>query len=477
MNKQLSTPLYDALTEFARKNPISMHVPGHKNGHLFPDKALGLFQSILLLDMTEITGMDDLHAPEGIILEAEGLAADWFQADRTYFLINGSTSGNLAMILAAVGAGDKIIVQRNCHKSVMNGLELAGAHPIFLTPHWDKEKNRYTSPAEQTIKEAINNHQDAKAILLTYPDYFGEVFDLAPIIKLAHQYNMLVLIDEAHGCHFSLPFVPLKSAVELGADMVVQSAHKMTPALTMSAYLHVNKKRIDLSRLEHYLQIVQSSSPSYLLMASLDLARYYLASYTDKMAEEMTQFIKRARELLNNSPYWEVESQDWSDPFKCILRATTRSTNDIQQAFETNGFFPELVTESHVLLVFGLQPTFTLEQLEIALYRIKEELFNCKNHDKISEQPTLFYKKNEVLAFSYEEMKKKDLIWVNWENAIGRVAAEAIIPYPPGIPLIMKGEKISKQKQNQVLKFIEIGHKQQPANREDGLFVFSEKHK
>src|SRR5690606_34080780 len=107
MNKQLSTPLYDALTEFARKNPISMHVPGHKNGHLFPDKALGLFQPILPLDMTEITGMDDLHAPEGIILEAEGLAADWFQADRTYFLINGSTSGNLAMILAAVGAGDK----------------------------------------------------------------------------------------------------------------------------------------------------------------------------------------------------------------------------------------------------------------------------------------------------------------------------------------------------------------------------------
>ena len=473
MNKQLSTPLYDALMEFARKSPISLHVPGHKNGRLFSEKAMELFQSILPLDMTEITGMDDLHAPEGIILEAEKLAADWFQADRTFFLINGSTSGNLAMILAAVGAGEKIIVQRNCHKSVMNGLELAGALPIFLTPHYNKEKQRYTTPKEEAIADAILNHKDAKAIMLTYPDYYGEVFDLVPIIKLAHQNNMLVLIDEAHGCHFSLPYVPMKSAIELGADIVVQSAHKMAPALTMSAYLHVNKKRVSLSRLEHYLQIVQSSSPSYLLMASLDIARYYLATYTNTMAEEMSQFIKRTRTLLKRSPYWEVEPQDRSDPFKCILKATTRSSQDIQKALERNGIYPELVTENHVLLVFGLQPTFTLEQFEIALHRINEELSNGKNHDKIKEQPTLVYEKNEVLALSYEEMRKKEMIWMDWQYAVGHVAAEAIVPYPPGIPLIMKGDKITKEKQNQVLKLIKNNHKLQPAKRENGLFVFS----
>src|SRR5699024_2331720 len=129
-----------------------------------------LFQSVLPLDMTEITGMDDLHAPEGIIMEAENLAAEWFGADITYYLVNGNTSDNLTMILATVGAGEKIIVQRHCHKSIVHGLELAGALPIFLTPTWNKERKRYTFPLEQTIKDTIYNNQDAKAILLTYPD-------------------------------------------------------------------------------------------------------------------------------------------------------------------------------------------------------------------------------------------------------------------------------------------------------------------
>ncbi|GAA0310875.1 lysine decarboxylase [Gracilibacillus halotolerans] len=472
MNMQLSTPLYDALLSFARRETVSLHVPGHKNGQLFPEKGIELFQSVLPLDMTEITGMDDLHAPEGIIMEAEKLASEWFDTAKTFFLVNGSTSGNLAMILATVGAGEKIIVQRNCHKSIMHGIELAGALPIFLTPNWNAEKKRYTYPLEETIKDTIVHNQDAKAILLTYPDYFGEIIDLTPIIDLAHRYNMIVLIDEAHGCHFSLPSIPIQSAVELDADIVVQSAHKMTPALTMTAYLHIRTERIDLTRLTQYLQIVQSSSPSYLLLASLDLARYYLATYSDKMAEEARLFIEQARKLFKESPYWIVESHEDGDPFKCTLQATNRTTKQIQQAFEKNEIFPELVTENHLLFVFGLQPSFSLEQLEQAITHINEELNNSKNSDKIMEEPLLFYEEKEVLALSYDEMKKRKTVWIDWEDSIGQIAAEAIIPYPPGIPLIMKGEKITKKKREQVLKLLKEGHKLQPTSREKGLYVF-----
>lgn len=472
MKSQLSTPLYDALLSFAKRETISLHVPGHKNGQLFPEKGMQLFQSVLPLDMTEITGMDDLHAPEGIIMEAENLAAEWFGVDTTYFLVNGSTSGNLAMILATVGAGEKIIVQRNCHKSIVHGLELAGALPIFLTPTWNKERKRYTFPLEQTIKDTIYNNQDAKAILLTYPDYFGEIIDLAPIIQYAHEFDMAVLIDEAHGCHFSLPSVPIRSAIDLGADIVVQSAHKMTPALTMTAYLHVNKKRVDFTRIEHYLQMVQSSSPSYLLLASLDLARYYLANYSNKMYEDITLFVDKARQLLEQSSFWLVESKDNSDPLKCTLQATGKTTKQIQQAFERNGIFPELVTENHLLFVFGLQPSFSLEKLEQVLKDINEELNNSINSVKIIEEPLLFYEEEETLALSYDEMKKRETIWAEWQDAIGKIAAEAIIPYPPGIPLIMKGERITEKKREQVSKLLVEGHRIQPANRENGLSVY-----
>lgn len=472
MKSQLSTPLYDALLSFAKRETISLHVPGHKNGQLFPEKGMQLFQSVLPLDMTEITGMDDLHAPEGIIMEAENLAAEWFGVDTTYFLVNGSTSGNLAMILATVGAGEKIIVQRNCHKSIVHGLELAGALPIFLTPTWNKERKRYTFPLEQTIKDTIYNNQDAKAILLTYPDYFGEIIDLAPIIQYAHEFDMAVLIDEAHGCHFSLPSVPIRSAIDLGADIVVQSAHKMTPALTMTAYLHVNKKRVDFTRIEHYLQMVQSSSPSYLLLASLDLARYYLANYSNKMYEDITLFVDKARQLLEQSSFWLVESKDNSDPLKCTLQATGKTTKIIQQAFERNGIFPELVTENHLLFVFGLQPSFSLEKLEEVLKDINEELNNSINSVKIIEEPLLFYEEEETLALSYDDMKKRETIWAEWQDAIGKIAAEAIIPYPPGIPLIMKGERITEKKREQVSKLLVEGHRIQPANRENGLSVY-----
>src|SRR5690625_3359483 len=167
MNQE-KTPLYDTLVNFTKRKPISFHVPGHKNGVTFPDTEF--FHSILQFDLTELPGLDDLHASTGVIAEAQELAAEFFQADHTFFLVGGSTAGNLAMLLTACSSGDKVIVQRNCHKSIMNGLELAGAHPVFISPKYDETVDRYTNPDIHTLKTALKENPDAKAVMLSYPD-------------------------------------------------------------------------------------------------------------------------------------------------------------------------------------------------------------------------------------------------------------------------------------------------------------------
>src|SRR5699024_6779739 len=217
---QQNTPLFTKLKEFSEQKAVSFHVPGHKNGTIFPESAHAYFAKILQIDLTELTGLDDLHAPREMIKEAEQLTANYFQADHSFFLVGGSTAGNLAMILATTGPGEKIIIQRNCHKSIMNALELAKANPVFIAPKFNQKLQRYTHPDLVGLKKVIKNHSDAKAIVLTYPDYFGNTFALKEIIAYAHQHDMAVLVDEAHGVHFSLgePFPP--SSLKLGADVV-----------------------------------------------------------------------------------------------------------------------------------------------------------------------------------------------------------------------------------------------------------------
>ncbi|MBN6205931.1 aminotransferase class I/II-fold pyridoxal phosphate-dependent enzyme, partial [Ralstonia pickettii] len=177
MMNQKNIPILHMLDNFQKRRPISFHVPGHKNGQVFPEEAVAHFKEILKLDMTELPGLDDLHAPEEAIAEAERLTREFFKSDHSFFLVGGSTAGNLAMILAVCKDGDKVLVQRNSHKSIINGLELAGAHPIFLTPQFDKTAQRFTSPSLETLKEALEKYPDVKAVILTYPDYFGKTYE------------------------------------------------------------------------------------------------------------------------------------------------------------------------------------------------------------------------------------------------------------------------------------------------------------
>lgn len=464
-------PLVEHLETFANSNPISFHVPGHKHGEILPSAYKAYFQEMLKWDVTEITGMDDLHAPTEVIAEAENVARDFFQTQHTFFLVGGSTVGNLAMILAVCKRGDKVLIQRNCHKSVMNGVELAGANPIFLAPEWDDTVRRFTSPSYETVRTAIEQHPDAQALILTYPDYFGNTYHIKAMIDKAHQFDIPVLVDEAHGVHFALgdPF-PI-SAIQLGADAVVHSAHKMAPAMTMASYLHVVTSRIDKSELAHYLQMLQSSSPSYLLMASLDMARYFLANFSENNRINTLKSTAYIKDLFASLPFLEFIPA--ADPLKLTFHVKHPfSTKSVANLLEKQNIFPELTTDEQILFVHGLAPFEQIESLEKRLKTIGHPLKKSVNRATI-EKTNIFPKRIQELDLSYYEMKNYTTYLVPLEKSVGEIAAEAIIPYPPGIPLLLKGERIKEVHIAHVEKLQEQGVRIQ--HRDEGIRIYRNK--
>ncbi|GAB4072078.1 aminotransferase class I/II-fold pyridoxal phosphate-dependent enzyme [Barrientosiimonas marina] len=470
---QSKTPLYTQLKQFKNQKPLSFHVPGHKNGRIFAPNACQDFQEILPLDLTELSGLDDLHAPNGVIQSAEELASAFFRVDYTHFLIGGSTAGNLAMILSVCSSGDKVIVQRNSHKSIFNALELSGALPVFVAPEFDREARRLTAPNTATVQTALDNHPDAKALVLTYPDYFGKTFPLHEMISRAHARQIPVLIDEAHGVHFSLHKDLPASAVALGADAVVQSAHKMAPAMTMGAYLHVQSAHLSNAAIQYYLQMIQSSSPSYPVMASLDLARFFLADLTNDDWDDIHTSCYHVKQLLAESSHWEVASGD--DPLKLILQAKRGLTGyQIAQLFEQFDIYPELATHKQVLFIHGLAPFTDYERLNNAINYINAELKNTASHDIMEkdEIDNLMTERVTELAIDYAAMKQRSTQTVPLSQASGCIAAEPITPYPPGIPFILKGTRITHGHIHVLYQLLQQGVHLQPQTIDKGISVF-----
>ncbi|SFD72454.1 lysine decarboxylase [Lentibacillus persicus] len=467
---QKNTPLYTMLENFTASRPVSFHVPGHKNGNIIPSQGKEAFKSLLQLDLTELSGLDDLHAPHGVIKDAQELTAELFEADASYFLIGGSTSGNLAMILSVCSPGDEMIVQRNSHKSIFNGLELAGAKPVFVAPEFDEAVHRYTAPGKDSIKRALDRHPRAKGVVLTYPDYFGRTYGLNEMIQLIHEYNIPVLVDEAHGIHFFLDDSFPEAALAMGADAVVQSAHKMAPAMTMGAFLHTQSERMSSSRIARYLQMVQSSSPSYPIMASLDLARSFLAHLTSTDLRRILNSAEEVRDILKKGDLWHIVPGD--DPLKITLQAKLGvPAETIAGLFEQEGIYPELATHNQLLLVHGLAPFNQMKRLEKAVGRINAQLKNIPNHD-IIDTNNLFKERITELELDYFTMNQRNSIQVPLRKAENCIAAEAVIPYPPGIPFVLKGEQITRNHIEIIEQFMQQGVTIQHRDIEEGISVF-----
>lgn len=466
---QGNIPLLQLLEGFSKDDPISFHVPGHKHGSIFPKVAKNHFKAILQLDLTELPGLDDLHAPHGAIGEAEKLASDFFGADHTFFLINGSTVGNLAMILAVCRQNDHVLVQRNSHKSIFNGLELAGAKPIFLTPEYDSTVERFTSPSVKTLEQALIKYPNAKALVLTYPDYFGRTYDIKSMIELAHERNIPVLVDEAHGVHFAIGKPFPRSALAFGADVVVHSAHKTAPAMTMASYLHIKSKLVTKESLAYRLQMLQSSSPSYPLMASLDVARYFLAVQNKQTIQAILQDAEKINLLFEaERDLWEIVPSD--DPIKLTIQLKDGYTaKEAARLFEASGVYPEFTMNRQILFILGLAPFKKWGRLKKVLHNVKETLKNTENHATI-EMVNIFTDMIQELTLSYQEMANLTQVLIPMEAAVGQIAAEPVIPYPPGIPLILKGEMITGDHIAAIKRLMEQGVRIQ--QREEGIRIF-----
>jgi arginine/lysine/ornithine decarboxylase len=466
-------PLYEKMLSHHFQRRASFHVPGHKNGKGIDPEGSGSFASIMSLDYTELPQLDDLHHPSGIIMEAQRLAADCFGAEQTFFLVNGSTVGNLAMILTACAKDEILIVQRNVHKSIIHGLMLAEAKAVFLPPRWDAISGLATGVNLTDVITAMNDYPAAKGILLSNPNYYGMGIDLQEIAEAVHARGMLLLVDEAHGAHFGFHPVLPRSALACGADVVVQSTHKMLTAMTMGAMLHVQGNLIDRDLIQQRLGMLQSSSPSYPIMASLDLCRRWMHKQGKESITKGLKVVNHVREQIKMKlPIIAVIENEVTnlsyntlDPFKITLsdRSGTWSGYQIRDKLELAGCDAEMADATHVLLHFSLaSDEIDANRLLLALSDIFLPM-SLKKQDFLGE----ITNKNSVQLFSQISSPismtlphKSDAFKVNavpLEAAIGFCSAEMVIPYPPGIPLLYTGERITDQVVAQIKRIANQG--------------------
>lgn len=492
--KPLYAPLYEALIRHAQRQSASFHVPGHHHGEAFlyalrntdshSQSLIKHFAPLMELDLTELSTTDDLHHPEAAIEEAQQLAAKTYGAEETFFLVGGSTSGNLALLLTICDPGDIVIVQRNVHKSVINGLKLAGALAIFLTPEHDGTTNLPIAPSAKHIEQALQKYPEAKAVFLTNPNYYGMGVKLEQYAEVCHRYGKPLLVDEAHGAHYGFhPDLPY-SAIRAGADGVVQSTHKTLPALTMGAMLHIHGDRIDRPRLKESLSMVQSSSPSFPIMASLDISRAIVDALGSALYEEVLIAISQFRQWLKESQL-NIISPDAPaspnirityDPLRLLLTDARGILTgyELQQELEALGCFAEMANPSFVLLVIGPHAG------EQALTRLKEALLHIhhKHQNQGDESSrrnhktslTIFtnngFEIGEPVSFARGSRKGQLIRRVPLREAENQLSGEMVIPYPPGIPIVYAGELLTTNHIETIIGLSEAGAKFQGADDE-----------
>lgn len=437
-------PLVEALFTFLQRKPIAFHTPGHLGfGSSDSIKQL-LGPQLFQADLTELEGLDSLHEPSGPIQQAQDLAAQAWGSDQSYFLVNGSTSGVQAMLLAACAPGEVVLLSRNSHRSVLHGLVLSGAIPVWLEPDW----NDYLGTAEgvslASVEKAMATYPQAKALCLVYPTYYGQVGALDATIELAHQRGVTVLVDSAHGSHFAYhPQLP-DCAVALGADLVVHSAHKTLGALTQGAILHRKGPRVDPQRLAQALRMVQTSSPSYPVMASLDAARAQMVTAGYAGLEEVRQQAQVLRQKLLRTPYTWVEHPDWTR--WTVALAGSGFALETWLAHQHH-LHAELVGWNHVVFLTSYcTPKTHSEQLFSALDNYPIGACDRQSIPSSPLSPKLFtaLPKLETQACSPREAYFAAHQEVPWREAVGRISAYSVEPYPPGIPVLMPGEIISQ---------------------------------
>lgn len=442
-----NTPILDALIVHMQRERVSAHVPGHKAGQGLPAILAPWLGAIGRLDVTELPGLDDLYAPSGPIKKARQLAAALYGADETHLLVGGSTTGNLAVVLGTLRPGDVVLIGRNAHQSVWNALQLVGVQFVAIMPEIDA-LGVMGALCPERVAVAFEQYPEAALVWVTSPTYHGAVSDLRRITDIAHRNGAFVAVDEAHGAHlgFAEGFPP--SALQMGADVVVQSAHKMLPALTPTGYLHVQGTRVNRSRIAQSLRMVQTSSPSYVLLASLDAARAELEAEGTAQLTRVREILQHAAVALSSAipgVLREAPAGTWQDPCKWTLRASAlgRSGFSLEETLRSKyGVFVELFDETTVLLAWSYATTARDVQ------RVSDALLQVGTlHGTPDARPT------PGIAFcgqAISPLMGTIPLWLQGEaltrpveTAIGCIVAESVVVYPPGIPVLLPGERMT----------------------------------
>lgn len=447
---QRRTPFLDNLLHEQQAGITSFHMPGHK--HAFPTHPdLGEYwgNDLFRADLVEINGsVDYLHAPKGSLLEAQRLAAHAFGADQTFFLINGSTVGNLAAIMSTAHEGVRVIVPRASHRSVYGGLVLAGATPVYVEPVYHPQVGFPLGVDPAPVKALLQANPNVVAVHVTSPNYYGYGSDVGAMAALAHEHGAILIVDEAHGSHFTFhPDLPTP-ALHLGADVVIQSTHKTLTALTQCSMLHVRYGRVNTHRLGQMLTMLQSSSPNSILLASLDAARMQMAvdgrALLDCALELAHQARAHIREIDGLWCYGDELVGEHGiavhDPMKLLIRVSDiglsgfQAANFLRTECRLNVEFADL---KHVICSLTVADTVeSVQKLLDALHLMASRSF--ENAESSVEPPVGLPHAVMSLREGYFAPSRR----VRLDEALGQVCAESIIPYPPGIPLILPGEMI-----------------------------------
>lgn len=435
-------PLWEAVMDHAAGSRIRLHLPGHGGGPGLPPELQKLCPEYARMDLTELPGLDDLHSPAGPIREAEEMAADLFRARQSFFLVNGSTAGVLAMVMSACGPGETLLMPRQAHVSAYHALILSGAWPSFLPVATDG-KGFPLNVTAAAVEQAFSRHPAAKALLVTSPSYFGVCADLASIADITRRHGALFLLDEAHGAH--LDFHPDRAAVGRSADLRVQSWHKTLGALTPGALLHRHGDTVDPARLRATLRWVQTSSPSYPVLLSLDAVRKRMALTGHQVMAELYQKAAFLREKLRQSlPLLESDALGPHGFGLDILRITVfcgqAAVDGLQAArlLARQGINVELSDKGHLLLVVG--PGFSSQEavtVADAFDRLPQEQVEVGGLPHPLPEPQVAVLPREAAFASAES--------VPLAQAEGRIAAALVDIFPPGIPVLAPGEKVTQQ--------------------------------
>ncbi|MFD2628246.1 aminotransferase class I/II-fold pyridoxal phosphate-dependent enzyme [Oceanobacillus kapialis] len=466
MKDQTRTPLFSGLLDHIRKHPTQFHIPGHKQGKAVePSFRDFLGENAFKMDLINIEPLDDLHHPNGIIKEAQDLAAEAFGADYTFFSVQGTSGAIMTMVMSVCNPGDKILVPRNVHKSVTSAIIFSGAVPVFIHPELDPVLGISHGITPRAVRHALEAHPDAKAVLVINPTYFGIAADLESIVEIAHLHDIPVLVDEAHGVHIHFHIDLPLSAMQAGADIAATSVHKLGGSLTQSSVLNLKGERISHERVQTVLSMLTTTSTSYILLASLDTARKQLAISGKSRIDQAIKLANKARKAINELQFIYCTGEEvigseaayHFDPTKLIISIKDLGiTGYDAEVWLRNNFNIEVELSDLYNILCIITPgdsTETIEKLLIALGQLEETMrpLSSKKDVQVTipEIPRLalaprdaFYAETEVIPFN---------------TAAGRISAESIMVYPPGIPIFIPGEIITNENIEYIWKNVEAG--------------------